>query len=382
MSVRRTVTRVAELALALVVLSLLLGQVLGAPVGLAYVETGSMSPTLDPGDGFVAVPADVAGPAETGDVVVFRAEEIQGGGLTTHRVVGETERGYVTRGDANPFTDQDGGEPPVKEAQVVAHALRVGGQVVVIPGLGVVVGGAQAALAAVQRQVASLVGSRSLLGTQGLAYLFFGVTALWYVAGELRAGGGRDRSRSRERDAGVDPRLIAAGFALLLVAGATASMVVPAGTQQYTVVSAEFDSDSPTVIPAGESSTVPYPLANGGLLPVVTYLEPASEGVAVGPRETRLGPRETATATVTLRAPPETGAYRRYVAEHRYLAVLPPSVLDALYRLHPWAPVVAIDALLGVPFYLVAVRLAGRGRVRRRTRDGPSWADRLRSRLG
>ncbi len=381
MSPRGTVARAAELLAVAVVLSLLVGQALGTPVGLSYVETGSMEPTLDPGDGFVAVPPELAGPVEEGDVVVFRAQEIQGGGLTTHRVVGETERGYVTRGDANPFTDQDGGEPPVKEAQVVAVAFQPGGQVVAIPGVGVAVEGARAALGTVQRTLAALVGSRALLGTQGLAYLFFAVTALWYAVGEWRARGNRSRARDRrrDRDAGLDPRLAAAAFALLLVAGATAAMVVPAGTQEYTVVSAEFESDRPTVIPAGGSNDLTYRVPNGGVLPVVAYFDPASDGVGVAPERVRVAPGSTANATLTLQAPPETGAYRRYVSEYRYLAVLPTSTIDALYRLHPWLPVLAIDVLLGVPFYLGSLALLGSGRVRRRSRDrdGPSRLRRL-----
>lgn len=78
----------------------------------------------------------------------------------------------------------------------------------------------------------------------------------------------------------------------------------------------------------------------------------------------------------------QTGLYRRYLVEHRYLAVIPTSTIDALYRIHPWAPIVAIDVLLGVPFYLLSIALVGRGRVRTRSRDGPSALDRLRSRLG
>jgi signal peptidase len=71
-----------------------------------------MEPTLNAGGGFVAVPAAVAGLIEAGDVIVYEAEETQGGGLTTHRVVGETDRGFI-RGGPNPLTDQDSDEPPV-----------------------------------------------------------------------------------------------------------------------------------------------------------------------------------------------------------------------------------------------------------------------------
>jgi signal peptidase len=372
MSRARALEVAVELVVVVIVVSLIAGQLLGQPVLLSFVETGSMEPTLNPGDGFVAIPTEVAGPIEEGDVIIFRAEEIQGGGLTTHRVVEETQRGYITRGDANPFTDQDGNEPPVKDPQVVAKALQVGGQVVVIPHLGTAVEGVQSALSAVQRWLAGTVGSRSLLGIQGLAYIFFGLTVAWYLLGLWRDEAKQSRSRDRSRDSGTDTRLLAAGFALLLVAGATAAMVAPAGTQEFGVVSAEFESEQPTVIPAGESNAVTYRVPNGGVLPVIAYLEPASDGVAVEPGKARIASGETVEATVTLSAPPETGYYRRFLVEHRYLALLPLPVIDALYEVHPWLPILAIDTLLGVPFYLVAARLLGGGRVRTRSRDGPS----------
>jgi signal peptidase len=361
--------RVLELSAVAVVVALLLGQSLGHPVLLGFVETGSMSPTLDPGDGFVAVPAAIGGPVETGDVVVYSAEEVQGGGLVTHRVIDETDRGYVTKGDANAFTDQDDGEPPVRRAQVVARALQVGGHVVTIPHLGDAVGAIRSLLRTVQRTLSALLGTSLVLGTRGLAYILFAVTLAWYAVGAWLARNERDERRTRSRDDGTDARLVVGLSALLLVAGATAAMTLPAGTQEYGVVSAEFESERATVIPAGGSASVEQPLRNGGVLPIVVYTEPASDGVGVVPRRSSLASGERTTATVTLQAPGETGYYRRYVSRHVYLAVLPVSAIDALYGVHPWAPVVAIDALVGVPFYLVGVWLVGTGRVKNRSRD-------------
>lgn len=106
------------------VLALILGQVLGQPVVLGFVTSESISPTQSEDDSSAAIPSQVADPIEEGDVIVFEAEEIQGGGLTTHRVVDETDREYITKGDNNAFTDQDNNEPPVKRTQVVAKALQ------------------------------------------------------------------------------------------------------------------------------------------------------------------------------------------------------------------------------------------------------------------
>lgn len=362
----------------LVIGGMLAGAALSQPVFFTYVETDSMEPTLSAGDGFVAVPIEVAGPVGEGDVIVYRAESLHGGGLTTHRVVEETDRGYVTKGDANPFTDQGGkDESPVKDGQVVAKALQVGGHVVVVPHLGTAVEGTTEALAGVQRWTATLFGTRALLGAQGLAYLFFAATIVLYAVDVYRDNGTKDRERTRSRDDGTDVRVYAAAFALLVVAGATAAMVVPAGTQEFGVVSAEFDSERPDVVRAGETANATYAVHNGGVLPVYTVFEPASEGVDVRPREIRVGGGSRVDATLTLSAPPENGYYRYYVVEHRYLAVLPLTVIRGLHSMHPWAPIVAIDALLALPFYLLSIRLLGTGRIRSRSRDAPSRLRRL-----
>lgn len=371
MSPRRLLNVALTAAVAVVVLSLIAGSLLGQPILLSYVETGSMEPTLSPGDGFVAIPTEVAGPIQEGDVVVFEAKETQGGGLTTHRVVEVTDRGYVTKGDANPFTDQDNDEPPVKRAQVVAEAWQVGGGVVTIPYLGAAVEGTRGVLASVQRHLAGLFGSRAFLGVAGLAYLFFLGALAWYLVGAWRESGEQSRERKRSRETGVDSRLVVGAFTALLVVGATAAMVAPAGSQEFGVVSAEFESDQPDVIPAGESAERTLQVGNSGFLPVTVFLEPVSEGVDVQPRELSVGGGSVANATLTLQAPPETGYYRRFVAEHRYLALLPPGVIRGLHTLHPWAPVIVIDALVAVPFYLVTVWLVGTGRIRRRSRDTP-----------
>jgi signal peptidase len=379
--IRRVIRVGGWLIFGLLLASLVAGQLLGQPILLSYVTSGSMEPTIDEGDGFVAVPTAVTGPVEEGDVVVFQAEQVNGGQLTTHRVVGETEEGFTTRGDANPVTDQADGEPPVKRTQIVATALEVNGDVVVIPNLGVVVEGTQSALETVQRQLAALLGTRALLGVQGLAYLLLAFSVVVYAVDAYRESGQRDRrTRDRSRDDGFDPRLVSGAFALLLVLAATAAMVVPAGSQQIGIVSAEFESERPTVIERGESAELTYTVPNGGIVPVVVFLEPASEGIDVAPREARIGSRDRMNATVTVSAPPETGYYRRFFVEHRYLAILPQSTIRTLYEVHPWVPIAVIDALVAVPFYLLGTVFVGSGRLRRRERDGPSILDRLLSR--
>lgn len=348
MASKRLLSVTLQVAAILVILSLVLGVYLGQPVLLSFVETGSMQPTLDPGDGFIAIPAPVAGEVETGDVVTFDAQEIEGGGLTTHRIVDETDRGYITQGDNNPFTDQDGGEPTVQDADIVATAATFGGSVIVIPHLGTGAMAFQSTIESVQTSLSTTFGLRSLQGTQGLAYLLFGLSVVAYVIDwYLTANTRETRERSRTRDDGVSVVAIFLLLALVLMATATAAMVVPAGTQEYGVVSADFESDNPTVIEQGTSEQIEYVVPNAGLVPVYSYVSPASPGVDVESDQIAVGSRDEATTTVTLTAPDDTGYYRMFVQEHRYLAVLPPAVIDELYQIHPWVPLAVINGLLG-----------------------------------
>ncbi|MFC7021374.1 MULTISPECIES: signal peptidase I [Haloarcula] len=373
---------IPQLAILLIVLLLVLGSVLGQPTLLGFVTSGSMEPTLDEGDGFFAIPAAITDGPGAGDVVVFRAEEIQGGGLTTHRIVEETDRGYITKGDANPFTDQDSGEPPVKSEQIVAVAWQPGGEVLAIPGVGSVVTGTQRVLQTVQSTLASALGTRSLLGVQGLAYLVFALSLLFYGIDVWRDSGRERTSRDRSRDTGTSARLVVGVLAAVVVVSATAAMVGPAGPQEFGVVSAESDSPGPRVIEKGTTESTTYPVGNGGFVPAIVFLEPGDENVDVQPRELTVPRQSVVNATLTIHAPPETGYYRYFVTQHRYLALLPQAHVRALYEVHPWAPIAVIDALLGVPFYLVGVTLVGTGRVRRRSRDtGRSTAARVRRRV-
>lgn len=370
---------VGKAVIAIFLVAMVAGQVLGQPVLLGYVTTGSMEPTLDPGDGFVAIPSALAGPVEKGDVVTFQAETIQGGGLATHRVVEKTDRGYITRGDANPFTDQDGNEPVVSETQIVATAWQPGGNVLSIPAIGTAVSTIQHVLGTLQRHLATLLGIRSLLGTQGLAYLLAGASVLGYVA-DVLVGSDRSSGRDTSRKTGVDVRLIVGIFAAAVVLSATATMVLPAGPQEFGVVSAESDAPGIRVIEQNTTESTRYQLGNGGFVPMVTYIEPTSERIDIEPQRTVIGGHSTVNATLRLSAPPETGYYRHYLVEHRYLLVLPEGMIATLYAFHPWAPIVAIDLLLGGSLYLLGTVVVASGRVRSRSRETPSRLKRVLSR--
>ncbi|WP_336136874.1 signal peptidase I [Natronomonas amylolytica] len=375
MSLRDYATRGVEVLLVAVLVSLIAGAALGQPILLSFVETGSMEPTMEPGDGFVAIPSPVAGDIEEGDVVVFEAQNLNGGGLTTHRVVGETEAGYITRGDANPFTDQDGDEPPVTEGQIVAVALQVNGEVVVIPELGTGAQTMRGLVEGLQFRLAQLFGTRAFLGTQGLALLLSGIGLAVLVFGFLFDDERRGRvvERSRNREGVYNPRRLVLAMAVFLALVSGGTMAAMSDTQEYGMVSASFDSENPTTVPTGEERNLTYPALNGGQLPVYAFYSPASSNVDVKPRSMRMDRGEQENVTVTLQAPPETGYYPQYVTEHRYFAVLPYGFVAWLYGVHPWLPTVVTSAVMGGAFLAVGLLVVGASPIRTRERSRGSW---------
>ncbi|QFU82449.1 signal peptidase I [Natronorubrum aibiense] len=362
--------RVFGVVVALAIVLLLVGQLLGQPILLGYVATGSMEPTMNAGDGFVAIPTAVSGSVADGDVVVFDARELHGGGLTTHRVVGETSEGYITKGDANPFTDQDGGEPHVTDGQIVAKAWQVNGEVVTIPHLGTAIMGVQNTAAAAVGTIGPILGlttspdsegTGSLLVAVGIALLGFGV--LLERIGPAR----REKRRSRSRE-NVLAFWTTLGLVLLVfVTFATAAMVVPSGTTEYEVVSTETPEDNPQILAPGETGELTRTIDNAGYLPIVVVHEARSNNVETDPPWQTVGIRSSGETTVSLTAPETTGQYTRHVGEYRYLAVLPPALLVWLHGLHPLVAIAAVNGVIvGVAVVIVLV-VFGRGDLRLRS---------------
>lgn len=370
--VGKTGRRVVTVLLIVVFVSLAVGQVIGQPVLFAYVDSGSMEPTIDEGDGFVAIPAAATSPPQEGDVITFEAETIEGGGLTTHRVVGETADGYITRGDANPFTDQDGGEPPVTDEQIVAEALQIGDFVVVIPQFGTVVEGIQGLVVAALAPIAAALGlSGATTGTAGLAIFAVGVVLfIWSTISERRTGPERDLSRSTEPEERLDTRRLAIVVLLVVLVPANASMVAVDGTSEL-VVDGDEVTDAPGVS-AGDEIEAEFDIRNGAFLTMLFALE-ADGDATLQDESLSIPPGETATTTLSVAAPPPGTEKTVTVTQHRYFVLFPEGLILSLHDIHPFVALAGLNAFITVSVLGFIAGLFGFGEVqfRQTSRDVP-----------
>ena len=97
-------------------------EIVGADEGYV-VLSGSMEPALSPGD---VVIVDASAPVSVGDVITYQTGDSV---PTTHRVVGERDGGYETKGDANENVD----------AGLVNPDAVIGRTVITIPLVGYVI---------------------------------------------------------------------------------------------------------------------------------------------------------------------------------------------------------------------------------------------------
>lgn len=106
-----------------------------APMSLWYVYSESMEPTIMTNDGFILVRSKTY---KTGDIITFKPKALEQP-FVTHRITGLTmNEEYITKGDNNIMTDQQGGEPPIHHDQVIGKALCILDKPVILPKLGLI----------------------------------------------------------------------------------------------------------------------------------------------------------------------------------------------------------------------------------------------------
>lgn len=156
------------------------------------VLSGSMAPTMEPGD-VILVDAVSAEAVEAGQIVTFEEDA----GVTTHRVLEVVEDGQLTalrtKGDANPEPDPG----LVSNEDLVGRVMSVGGTPIVIPYVG------QAVEAA-----------RTRLGVYALVlipFTLFVLNEVYTRLGRSRSGRRSGRSRRSRREPLAAAHAIAEG---------------------------------------------------------------------------------------------------------------------------------------------------------------------------
>ena len=357
MSVSSAVQKAITAVLVAIAAVMVVGELLGQPFLLGYVATGSMEPTLAVGDGYVAMPPLLAGEISAGDVITYEAQSIDGGGPTTHRVVNRTAEGYITQGDANSFTDQDAGEPPVTDTQIYAVVFQFGGDVVVLPSIGQAALFVQNGFGTVLNLIGLGSGARIGAATTGFGVVLITVTLVY---GFVTDDNKRQTDRSTGRSDVISGRLVVAGLVVILAMPVLTGMVLPSATTTTNLLSTEASiADGQGRVAAGSTTNFSFDVTNSMGVPKVVTVEPRGDGVAVDTQRLVVTHGETKSATVTVQAPAETGPFARSYAEHHYYYFLPLPVIELLAVIHPYLAMATIAVLSTTPIVALYVAVVG-----------------------
>ncbi|MFZ3577024.1 signal peptidase I [Virgibacillus sp. DJP39] len=140
----KVVSRIINVVLVIVVLCSLVAAIGSAitkePMLLTVIRSNSMHPVWERGDMVIIENLKEEKTIHKEDIIFFKTEEgsLSKQGWIAHRVMsGSREEGFITKGDANKYTDQSSdGTVPIKQEWVAGKAITIGETPIVIPKIG------------------------------------------------------------------------------------------------------------------------------------------------------------------------------------------------------------------------------------------------------
>ena len=292
-----------------------------SPYVLAHAMGDSMEPTLPKGSLYVV---DKTSEISNGDIIMFRSARENS--LVTHRVVRETDTGYVTKGDNNPSPDQAAGVPPIPPSEVEGKVVSIRAYPLVIPGLGV---------------WSQFVGQNSVF--------VFGL--IWTILiGRAAIRSSRTRVRLPTNGDIIRPLLgisiVLCVTVIILVSGTTTVPFYASDNPPQGVTDIPLDTDVVRTVPIEVSS---YESATQQFVSV--------EGAQFQSAQPDPENKNTLLVTIQLGPYDSTGIYQTSVSVYHYPRILPYSVVAALHNIHPLIAGTAVSIVAFFPAIILYLLL-------------------------
>jgi len=313
------------------------------PFGLWYVHSDSMQPEIKTDDGYILIRSKEY---TLNDIITFKPQVLKDKYIT-HRIIDITDDGkFITKGDYNVSTDQEGGEPPIGIEQIVGKVLVINEKPIVIPHLGTI-----------SRKINEIVEGFNIFKLLSLGIIVYLIA---YIL-DTFADRHKTSKKKKLRLLDIAPYfdwvflvLCITMFINIIFLGLT---IKSWGNQEvdYVVVTTKGIS-SPL---PGEVFTETMGLVNNTFFPFVTVMEPMRIEVEVNPEKLKLPPKQHQEYILTIKAPEEIGYYIDKIKKRTYPDILPDKFLDYLYSKSEVLPLIVIFSpgiLLSTGLYIWWVR--------------------------
>ena len=296
------------------------------PFGLWYVHSNSMEPVIKADDGYILIRSEEY---KINDIITF-IPQVLDDKYVTHRIVEINDDGmFITKGDYNQMTDQEGGEPAVNRAQVIGKVLMINEKPVIIPYLGYI-----------SQKVNDMIEGLNTFELLSIGVVLYAIGYILDIIAERNKPARKKKLRLRDIAPYFDWVLIVlciTMFSNIVFLGLTVKSwgIDVVG---YVVVTTEGVS-APL---SGEMFTEERGLENKSFLHFVIMTEPQRQGVEVEPKKLKLSPNQHQEYRITIKAPYDTGYYTEKIHKRVYPDVLPDELLDYLYSSNEFLPLIVI----------------------------------------
>lgn len=305
----------------------------GAPF-MSYVYSNSMEPLIQVGDAFFVWPYSQP---RVGDIIMYRPAVLKATYIT-HRIVGEGEHGFITKGDNSYYRDQDSGEPEVTQERISGKVITINGQPILLPGMGKFTDYIRSGLGGAAIYLSALF---LLLGVM---MLFVGKASPWGNA--YTEGSFSKRRRSRRR---LRLRHIYKGIPVAVAWIIMLTIYLGSHVSQINYLVSEYPGTLGDQVEVHRTGQLTMTLRNNGLIPVWSVMK-GIQPLSIREPSKYIGARSSDTILIEVLPQHRTGVYQGYIQIYNYPAILPREWILYLHNRKPLLAVLAVGILL----YLIA----------------------------
>ena len=309
------------------------------PILLTVIRSNSMYPVWERGDMVIIENLKENESIGKNDIVFFKTNEgnLSSKGWIAHRVMdGDSKFGFITKGDANEYTDQESeGTGPIEREWIAGRALTIGESPIVIP----------------------MIGFLSLWAEefQSNPYLLPAIALILAMIigfGELKSEDNRQKKKK-----GIELQLIyiISGFTISIIMGATMltsgqniNLVYEVSKQSQGVLM----GSTVGILKVGDKLSQPLSkLSNEGFLPSIGVITTDDEQIALSDNNVYLSKGEHINATYTVNAQ-KSGEYDSSIRIGIFYPFLPSSIIYYLVQKSYWLALGLVSLVPGLPLII------------------------------
>ena len=310
------------------------------PMLFTSIRSNSMYPLFKRSDIILINSISNKDTVQIGDIVVFKVENgmLSSMGWIVHRIIdGNDDIGYITKGDANDYTDQaTGGTGPIQREWIVSKVLTLGENPVKIPLLGYL--------------------PLWMENIQSNPYIMpFVCLLLAIVVGTCELM--NDKKRKKKKKSGLELQLV------YFIGGVTVSIIMGVtmlATSERIVIPYEVSNKNTGILMGSNigvltiDDEIKRPLTeidNKGIFPIITTITTDDEQITFNTPLSTLKKGDTLDVEMTLIAS-TVGTYNSTIHIGMFYPFLPSNIIYKLSKQSYWIALSVVSIIPGLPLML------------------------------